>query len=316
MYHAALLAVHHRERKRPRLLVFAFLGQLHQLAEPVVDHLDQGRILLGVRSQELGVVGLQLGRKVRVANLQTDGQPPVAFQRAALVVALQGFITLRLRRSQNVTQFDGTASLHFLHRRRQLGRRDSAVLFAKIVTRSRLLPVATLARDLDRFPAGQIRWTFPIVAGCLTLVDAINAGRGATLATDFTVGGASVLVTRFDALVAAARKWFGARESTAEGRLIAGNRFTLFVFSVTGLGGEDHTRWTVRFRVAVVEDRMGATVLPGAGFITGRFTRSARHRREDYGRSTLARQLVERNSMAGAAGTTVTRFVTAMSTAG
>lgn len=89
VHHVALLAVHHREGEGTRLLVFAFLGQLNQLAQPVVDHLDQGRVLFGVRPQELGVVGLQLGRQVRVADLQSDGEPAVALQRAALVVAFQ-----------------------------------------------------------------------------------------------------------------------------------------------------------------------------------------------------------------------------------
>lgn len=314
MHDAALLAVHHRERKRPGLLVFAFLGQLNQLAEPVVDHLDQGLILFGVRPQELGIVGLQLGRQVRVADLQTDGQPPVTLQRATLVAALQRFVTLRLGRPEDVAQLDRSAPLHFLHRRRQLGRRDAAVLFAKIVTRSRLFPVAALARDFDRFPTGQIGRTFAIVARCLTLVRTVDSDCGASLAADFVFGGtgAAILVARFYALVAATRQWHGARKTTAEGTLVARDGFTLFVFAVAMLRRENHTRWTVRFGVAVVEDRMSATVLPRARLITGRFARPARHRWEDYGRTTFARQLVERNPMTGAAGTTVTRFVTAM----
>lgn len=291
VHHVALLAVHHREGEGARLLVFAFLGQLNQLAQPVVDHLDQGGVLFGVRPQELGVVGLQLGRQVRVADLQSDGEPAVALQRAALVVAFQGLVTLRLSRAQDVAQLDGSTALHFLHRRGQLGGRDAAVLLAKVVTRAHLLPVATLARHLDHLPAGQIRRALALVARRLALVGAGRARFGATLATHFRLGGvrlASVFVARFDARVAATRKLFGAGESTAEGALVAGDGFALFVFAVAVLGGEDDTGRAVGFGVTVVEDWVGAGVLAGAGFVAGRFARSARHRREDDGCTALA----------------------------
>lgn len=317
MHHVALFAVHHRERERARLLVFAFLGQFYQLAQPVVDHLDQGGVLLGVRPQELGIVGLQLGREVRIADLEAYRQAAVALQRAALVVAFQGLITLRLPRPEDITQLDRPSALHFLHRRGKLGRRDATILLAKIVTRSLLLPIATLARHLDQLPAGQILRAFPIVTGRLTLVSAGCANGGATLAAYFVVGRlAGVLVARFDALVTGAGKGFGASEATAEGTLVAGDGFALFVFAVAVLGGEDDTRGTVGFGVTVVEDRVGARVPTGAGFITGRFARSARHRREDDGCAALAGQFVEGHAMAGAAGAPMAGLVATMSAAG
>lgn len=296
--------------------MFAFFGQLHQLAQPVVDHLDQRGVLFGVRAQELGIVGLQLGREVRIADLEADRETAIAFQHAALLVALQGLITLRFPRPEDIAQLDRTTALHFLHRRSQLGRRNTAVLFAKIVTRPHLFPIATLTGDLDHLPAGQILWTFPVVTGCLALVDAVCADCGATLAANFGLGLADILVARFDALVAVARKRFGARQATAEGAQVAGDGFALFVLAVAVLGGKDDARGTVGFGVTVVEDGVGARVLSGAGFITGWFARSARHRREDYGSATLAGQFVEGDAVAGAAGAPVTGLVAAMPAAG
>lgn len=185
------------------------------------------------------------------------------------------------------------------------------------MTRSLLLPIATLARNLDHFPAGQILRTLAIVAGCLALVRAGCAYCGATLAAYFRIGRlAGVLVARLDALVAVAGKGFGAREATAEGALVAGDGFALFVFAVAVLGGEDDARRAVGFGVTVVEDGMGARVLAGAGFATGRFARSARHRREDDGCAALAGQFVEGDAVAGWTGTTVAGFVATMPAAG
>lgn len=95
-------------------------------------------------------------------------------------------------------------------------------------------------------------------------------------------------MARFDALVAVAGKGFSARETTAEGALVAGDGFALFVFAVAVLGGEDDARGAVGFGVTVVEDGVGARVLAGAGFRAGWFARSARHRREDNGCAALA----------------------------
>lgn len=137
------------------------------------------------------------------------------------------------------------------------------------------------------------------------------------MAAYFSLGRlAGVLVARFDALVAVAGEGFGAREATAEGALVAGDGFALFVFAVAVLGSEDDARGTGGFGVTVVEDWVGARMLAGAGFRAGWFARSARHRREDYGRAALAGQFVEGDAVAGAAGAPVTGFVTAMSAAG
>ena len=155
------------------------------------------------------------------------------------------------------------------------------------------------------------------MARCFALVGAGCARCSATLPTDFPLDGlAPILVAWFDARMATTGEGFGARKTTAEGVLVAGDRFALFVFTVAVLGGEDHTRRTVGFGVTVVEDRVGARVLARARFITGWFARSARHRREDDGRAALAGQFVEGNPMAGAARAPVTRFVAQMPAAG
>lgn len=155
------------------------------------------------------------------------------------------------------------------------------------------------------------------MARCLALVGAGRARFGATLATHFVLGGlATVFVAWFDARVAATRERFGAGEATAEGTLVAGDCFALFVFAVAVLGGEDDTGRAVGFGVTVVEDWVGAGVLAGAGFVAGRFARSARHRREDDGCATFAGQFVEGNTVAGAARAAVARFVAAMPATG
>lgn len=155
------------------------------------------------------------------------------------------------------------------------------------------------------------------MTGCLALVRAGCAYCGATLAAYFRFGRlAGVLVARLDALVAVAGKRFGARETTTEGALVAGDGFALFVFAVAVLGGEDDARGAVGFGVTVVEDWVGARVLAGAWFRAGWFARSARHRREDYGCAALARQFVEGDAVASWAGAPVTGFVTAMPAAG
>lgn len=93
-----LLSVHHRKREATRLLL-ALLGQLDQLGKLLVDHLDQGRVLLGERLQKFRIIGLQFRGEVRVANLETNSKPPVAFQSLALVVAVQSFVVFRFDRS-------------------------------------------------------------------------------------------------------------------------------------------------------------------------------------------------------------------------
>lgn len=155
------------------------------------------------------------------------------------------------------------------------------------------------------------------MTGCLALVRAGCAYCGATLAAYFRFGRlAGVLVARLDALVVVAGKRFGARKATTEGALVAGDGFALFVFTVAVLGGEDDARGAVRFGVTVVEDGVGAWVLARAGFGTGWFARSTRHRREDYGCTALAGQFVEGDAVTSWAGAPVTGFVTAMPAAG
>lgn len=147
-----LVAVHHRKGVAAR--VFALFGQLHQLGELLVDHLDQGGILFGVGFQKFGIVGLQLGRQVRVANLKAYCEAAVALQRAAFVAAFQGLITFRLAGTQDVTQFDRSAALHLLHGRRQLCGSKPPVVLAEVMASPHLLPVATFAGNFYHFLAG------------------------------------------------------------------------------------------------------------------------------------------------------------------
>lgn len=145
---------------------------------------------------------------------------------------------------------------------------------------------------------------------------AAGPGSGAVLFTNFPFREAFVFVAWFDALVAPAGKWFGAGQTTAERVLEARDRLSLFVFAVAVLSGQDDTRWTVRIRVAVVQDGVRTLVPSGAGLIAVRFLRSTRHWWIDDACSTLAGQLVERDAMASLAGTFVTGFVATMPTAG
>lgn len=281
-----------------------------------MDHLDQGGILFGVGFQEIGIIGLQLGRQVRVANLEADCEAAVAFQCAAFVTAFQGLITFRLARAQDVTQFDRSAALHLLHGRRQLGGSKPTVVLAKIVASSHLLPVATLAGNLDHFLARQIRWTFTVVAGGLALMRAGRPRGGAVLLAEFPFGEAFVFVARFDALVPSAGQWFGAGQSAAERGLEARDGFSLFVPAVAVLGGQHDTGGTFGVRVAVVHDRMRAGVPSGAGFVAGRALRSARHWWIGDTGSTFAGQFVERNAVARLTGTFVAGLVAPVTTAG
>lgn len=154
------------------------------------------------------------------------------------------------------------------------------------------------------------------MTGGLALVGAVRSDGGAELFADFAFDVAFVFVARFDALVPSTWQWFGARKATAEGALEARDCLSLFVFAVAVLGGEDDTRRAIRFRVTVVENRMGAEVPPGAGLIAMRFLRSTRHWWIDDACSTLAGQLVERNAMARLAGTFVTWLIATMSATG
>lgn len=149
--------------------------------------------------------------------------------------------------------------------------------------------MTTLAGNFDHFPAGQIRWAVSIVTGSLALVGAGRPWDGAVLFADFPFDGdAFVFVAGSDTFVATAGQWFGACKATTERALEARNCFSLFVFAVAVLCGEDNARWTVGIRVTVVQDRVGACVLPRAGFIAMRFLCSARHWWIDNARSTLA----------------------------
>lgn len=143
-----------------------------------------------------------------------------------------------------------------------------------------------------------------------------GSGGGAVLLADFPFDEAFVFVTWFDALVPPAGQRFGTCQSAAERDLEARDGFALFVLAVAVLAGQHDTRRTFGVRVAVVEDRMGTVVPPGAGFIAGRFLRSARHWWIGDACSTLAGQLVERNAVARLAGTLVTGLVAAMTAAG
>lgn len=80
-----------------------------------MDHLDQGGILLGEGFQEVRVVGVQLRRQIRVANLEADGESTVALQQTALLAALQHLVAFGFSGTEDVTQFDRSTALHLLH---------------------------------------------------------------------------------------------------------------------------------------------------------------------------------------------------------
>lgn len=125
-----------------------------------------------------------------------------------------------------------------------------------------LLTIATFAGNFDHFLAGQIRRTFSIMAGGLALMGTVGSSGGTTLLANVSLRKALSLVTRLDALVAATWQRFGTRKPTAERALVTGYCFSLFVFTVAGLGGQDDTRWTVGIRVAVVQSRVRTQVPP------------------------------------------------------
>lgn len=68
-----------------------------------MDHLDQGGILLGEGFQEVRVVGVQLRRQIRVADLEPDGEAAVALQQTALLAALQRLVAFGLGGTEDVT---------------------------------------------------------------------------------------------------------------------------------------------------------------------------------------------------------------------
>lgn len=68
-----------------------------------MDHLNQGGILLGEGFQEVRVVGVQLRRQIRVADLEPDGEPAVALQQTALLAALQRLVAFGLGGTEDVT---------------------------------------------------------------------------------------------------------------------------------------------------------------------------------------------------------------------
>lgn len=83
------------------------------------------------------------------------------------------------------------------------------------------------------------------MAGGFALMGTVGPSGGATLLANVSLGKAHSFVTRLDALVAATWQRFGTRKPTAERALVAGYCFSLFVFTVAGLGGQDDTRRTV-----------------------------------------------------------------------
>lgn len=80
-----------------------------------MDHLDQGGILFGEGFQEVRVVGVQLRRQIRVADLEPDGEPAVALQQTALLAAFQHLVAFGFSGTEDVTQFDRSTALHLLH---------------------------------------------------------------------------------------------------------------------------------------------------------------------------------------------------------
>lgn len=216
-------------------------------------------------------------------------QSLIPLEQLAFVVAFQRFVAALLDGPQNLTQFNGAAILDVHHGSCELRIRDSPEFARQIVTNPRLFPVAALAGDFDIFLANDVG-TLAIVARCATLVPAIQTSAIATLLANIAVLQTRFfLVTDFKALVTPANETFAAGHAAREGFLVAGNRFTLLVLSITILCRLNHAGRALGGRVTVVQDGMRARMTSGAGFFARGLLRAARNGRVNDVGATLAK---------------------------
>lgn len=308
----------------------AVLRQLDQLGELLVDHRHQPAVLLRERLHEVGVLRLQLGRSVRIANLQGDRHSAAALLHFALFVALQRLVVGRLDRAEHVAEQHGAAALHLLDARRQLRGRDLPELGGEVSACARLLPVAALTEDLDGLSARRVRAGGRDVARRVAVVRTHRARLGAALLAHVRLRLTHARVARFDAakgvsvklsslgrermdepFVLSAFQGLVARQSAAEVRLAAGNDLALLVSAVAVLGGEGHARGAGLRGVAVVGRRMVAAVRPRARPRALGPLRAARHRRVNHFGAALAVELGEGAAVARQTPALVADLITA-----
>lgn len=163
-----------------------------------------------------------------------------------------------------------------------------------------LPPVAALTHHLHRLLAHRLG-TFACVTSRHALVPTDCPRTRATLLTDLPCRHAVPLMTRFDALVLAARQLLVARHATAEALLAARDRPSLLVAPVAPLGRLQHAGRTHRTRVAVVQNRMVTHVAPLAGLVAGGLLGAAGNGRVEHLGAALTLQLVEGGPLAGKA---------------
>ncbi len=89
VYKVPLLPVHDVERVGSTFAIVRFLGQLDQLHELVVDDSGEPGVLAGELFQVVAVLGSQLGRDLRVLDLQGLSQATIALNLVALFVAVE-----------------------------------------------------------------------------------------------------------------------------------------------------------------------------------------------------------------------------------
>lgn len=84
--------------------LLALLGQLDELCELIMDHLDESRILLHPLDQVIGILGVQLRAQVGIANLQTNRHSTVPLEDSTAIVALNLLGGGPFDRGENVLQ--------------------------------------------------------------------------------------------------------------------------------------------------------------------------------------------------------------------
>lgn len=151
----SLVSIHGRERVRAGLLL-AFLGQLHQLGQFVVNHLYEGRLLLVESADELGVVGRELWVRDEVWVLDFEGnvETAIALERCAVVVALQD---LRGRLRWLIVDVFELDLLAVLHLHGQLCALKLSVLVCHVLAGLHFFHVSASTSHFDLLATGAVR---------------------------------------------------------------------------------------------------------------------------------------------------------------